>query len=89
MAHSKQAKKRIRQNEKAQLANKSKASNMRSTFKKLMSAVAEGDKDSANTLLPQTIKRIDKAAQGNVIHANQAARKKSQAARAVHSLEKA
>ena len=54
MAHSKQAKKRIRQNEGRRLLNKSNASMMRSAFKQLMTAVQAGDKDAAQQALPHT-----------------------------------
>ncbi len=86
MAHSKQAKKRIRQNEGRRLLNKSNASMMRSAFKCLMTAVQAGDKDAARQALPHTLSRIDKAAKNHVIHNSAAARKKSQAMRAVASL---
>jgi len=82
MAHSKQAKKRIRQNEKRRLANKDTASSMRTYFKKLMTAVSSGNREEAASLLPETLSKIDKAAKRNVIHDNAAARKKGQAMRA-------
>lgn len=86
MAHSKQAKKRVRQNERRRMSNKATASVMRSQFKKLMSAVAAGDKDTAQKELTETLSRIDKAAKHHVIHANAAARKKSQVMRAIASM---
>ncbi len=86
MAHSKQAKKRIRQNAKQNLANKAKVSEMRTYTKKLLAAVKSGDKTEAQRLLPLTAKRIDKAAKTNVIHSNAAARKKSQIMKAVHGM---
>ena len=84
MAHSKQAKKRIRTSEERRIANKTVASRMRSQFKKLMTAVEAGDAAEAQNQLPLTLKRIDKAAKINVIHDNAAARKKGQAMRAVN-----
>lgn len=86
MAHSKQAQKRVRQTVTRTQRNKDSLSNMRTTFKKLMLAVEEGNKGEAETLLPQTMKRIDKAAKSNCIHANAADRKKRQAMKAVHSM---
>ena len=83
MAHSKQAKKRIRTNEKRRLLNKTTSSSMRTSVKKLMAAVEAGDKATAEAQLSGTLSRIDKAAKNNVIHANTAARKKSQMTRAV------
>ena len=86
MAHSKQAQKRVRQSERRTEQNKTTASSMRTWFKKVMVAVQAGDKAQAEALLPLAMKRIDKAAKHNVIHANAANRKKRQAMKAVHSM---
>ena len=87
MAHSKQAKKRIRQNEKQNLHNRQATGHMRSYTKKLMEAVKVGDEKEAQRLLPIATKYIDKAAKTHVIHDNAAARKKSQITRAVHGMK--
>lgn len=87
MAHSKQAKKRIRQNEKRRTLNKGKSTIMRSLCKKVLLAVEAGDKKTAAEILPTAIKGIDKAAKANVIHGNTAARKKSRMERAVASMK--
>lgn len=86
MAHSKQAKKRIRQIEKRRLHNKAMASAMRTSVKKVLAMVEEGDKDGASAVLPIACKRIDKAAKHSVIHQNNAARKKSRIMRAVAAM---
>ncbi len=86
MAHSKQAQKRIRQSARQTEDNKNTASSMRTFYKKLMAAVASGDKGAAEALLPGAMKRIDKAAKSNVIHANAAGRKKRQVMKAVHGM---
>ena len=83
MAHSKQSKKRIRQNEKRRLRNKSTGAAMRTWCKKVLQAVESGDQKAAAEILPAAIKRIDKAAKAAVIHDNTAARKKSRMERAV------
>lgn len=83
MAHSNQARKRIRQNEKARLRNKSRSSEMRTMIKRLEAAVAAGDKATAAALLPGVCKKIDKAAKTNVLHKNTAARRKSKMARLI------
>ena len=62
MAHSNQARKRIRQNEKAQFLNKVTASSMRTFVKKVLTAVAAKDVEAARAALPIAIKGIDKAA---------------------------
>ena len=87
MAHSKQAKKRIRQNEKQNLRNKQTGGSMRTVTKKLLEAVKSGDKKEAQRLLPIAEKHIDKAAKNHVIHQNAAARKKGQIMRAVRGMK--
>ena len=84
MAHSKQAKKRIRQNEKRRLHNKAIASKMRTLVKRVMTAAEGGDKATAETNLVPAIRAVDKAAKSHVIHDNAASRKKSQLMRAVN-----
>lgn len=87
MAHSKQARKRIRQNERNRIANKTRMSAVKTAMKAVMTAVAAGDKTTAGTLAQKAYKTIDKAAQNDVIHANQAARHKSQVTRAVAAMK--
>jgi small subunit ribosomal protein S20 len=83
MAHSKQAKKRIRQNDKARLRNKAVSSKMRTLVKRVMTAAETGDKATAEGTLALAIQAVDNAAKTNVIHKNAAARKVSQLTRAV------
>ncbi|MFY9342549.1 MAG: 30S ribosomal protein S20 [Planctomycetota bacterium] len=87
MAHSKQALKRARQGEKNRVANKAKQSRMKSAMKTLDALIAAGDKAKAAAMLPTICRIIDKAAEGHVIHANKAARHKSQATRAVAAMK--
>lgn len=87
MAHSNQARKRARQNEKARQRNKSQTSTLKSAMKVLLAAVKAGDKQKASTLLTKTCKIIDKAAKANVIHLHKASRHKSQAMRAVSAMK--
>lgn len=79
MAHSKQAKKRIRQNETKNEENKAVTTAMRSAVKKVLRAES---KEEAEKALPLAMKKIDKAAKKGVLHANAAARSKSRLARA-------
>jgi small subunit ribosomal protein S20 len=83
MAHSKQARKRIRQNEKRRLRNKSQSSEVKTLMKRLQEAVAKGDKAAATAILPLVCKKIDKAAKSHVLHRNTASRKKSLVTRMV------
>lgn len=77
MAHSKQALKRNRQNQKARLANKTARSGIKTAVKKAAATGAAGDHAAA-------MKRLDKAADKGVIHKNTAARRKSRLARAMN-----
>ena len=83
MAHSKQAKKRIRTNEKQRLLNKAITSSMRTEMKRVLTAAASGDKAEAEAAMPLAMRKIDKAAKSNVLHDNNAARKKSMLMRAI------
>ena len=78
MPNTKQAKKRVRQDEQRRQANRPKATAMRSAIKKVLRAESS---EAAEALLPEAMKRIDKAAKSNIIHDNAAARYKSRIAR--------
>jgi small subunit ribosomal protein S20 len=87
MAHSKQALKRARQGEKNRVANKAKLTRMKTVVKSLMALIKAGDKTKAKAQLIVVHKTIDKAAQGHVIHKNNAARHKGQMTRAVNAMK--
>ncbi len=87
MAHSKQALKRARQGERNRLGNKARLSRLKTMVKAFMALVTAGDKAKAAAKLTAVCKTIDKAAQTHVIHKNQAARRKSQVARAVGAMK--
>jgi small subunit ribosomal protein S20 len=78
--------KRIGTNEKARLRNKAVKSELRTHVRRVREAVAGGDKDAATVALVSASRKLDKAASKGVIHANQAANKKSALAKAVGSL---
>jgi small subunit ribosomal protein S20 len=78
--------KRIRTNEAARLRNQSVKSSLRTAIRSFREAAAAGDKDKANELLVATSRKLDKAASKGVIHANQAANKKSALAQAVNKI---
>lgn len=87
MAHSNQARKRARQNDKARLRNKAKLSSLKTTMKTVMAAVQSGDKTKAAALAVKACQVIDKAAQSHVIHAHKASRHKGQVMRAVGAMK--
>jgi small subunit ribosomal protein S20 len=88
MAHSNQAKKRIRQNEKHRQRNKAVKSTLRTYLKKTLVAVERKNLDEARQLLPLAMKKLDKAAKNRTIHPNSADRQKSRLSRKVAMLEK-
>ena len=86
MANIKSQIKRITTNEKARLRNKAVKSELRTHIRRVREAVAGGDKDAANTALVSASRKLDKAVSKGVIHANQAANKKSALAKSVAAL---
>ncbi|GAB2691529.1 30S ribosomal protein S20 [Nocardia thraciensis] len=77
MANIKSQMKRIRTNEVARQRNQSVKSALRTSIRKFREAAAAGEKDKAQELLVSASRDLDKAASKGVIHANQAANKKS------------
>ncbi|HKT02728.1 MAG TPA: 30S ribosomal protein S20 [Rugosimonospora sp.] len=77
MANIKSQIKRNRQNEKRRLRNKSVKSSLKTAIRKFNEAVLAGDAETAQTLLRDASRKLDKAASKGVIHKNQAANRKS------------
>jgi small subunit ribosomal protein S20 len=69
--------KRIGTNEKARLRNKSVKSSLKTSVRRFREAAEAGDREAALTALQAASRQLDKAASSGVIHANQAANKKS------------
>src|SRR4051812_43541285 len=69
--------KRIRTNEAARLRNKAVKSSLKTSIRKFREAADAGDREAALTALQTASRQLDKAASKGVIHANQAANKKS------------
>ena len=86
MANIKSQMKRIRTNEISRQRNQSVKSALRTAVRSFREAVAAGEKDKASELLVSTSRQLDKAASKGVIHANQAANKKSAMAVAFNKL---
>ena len=76
MANIKSQKKRILTNEKARLRNKSVKSALKTAVRKFHEAAASGNGD-AKALAADANKALDKAVSKGVIHASQAANRKS------------
>jgi small subunit ribosomal protein S20 len=77
VANIKSQMKRIKTNEKARLRNKSVKSSLKTAVRKFREAADAGDAATATTLMREASKALDKAASKGVIHANQAANRKS------------
>jgi small subunit ribosomal protein S20 len=78
--------KRNRQNEAAHERNKSVRSALKTAVRRFHEAVEAGDVEKAKTLAADAGKKLDKAASKGVIHANQAANRKSAVAKKAASL---
>ncbi len=86
MANHKSAEKRMRQNARRNEINRSNRSKLRTSIKKLRSAVAGHDKSGSTELLYPTVSLIDKAVNKGIIHKNTAARYKSRLTKHVNDL---
>jgi len=77
VANIKSQKKRILTNEKARLRNKAVKSGLRTQVRKFNEALEAGDTAKAQELAKVATRALDKAVSKGVIHANQAANRKS------------
>ena len=87
MATHKSAEKRHRQSKTRNARNTHIRSTMRSYVKKVRTAIAEGDTETAKAVLEKAIPYIDKAASKGVIHKATASRKISRLAKLVNGSE--
>ncbi|NND98395.1 MAG: 30S ribosomal protein S20 [Pirellulaceae bacterium] len=83
MPNTASAKKRLRQNEKLRVHNRSIKSNLRSTIRAVREAAAAGDAEKAQAEFRLACKKLDRAASKNLIHDNAAARSKSRLSKLV------
>ncbi|MEV8439343.1 30S ribosomal protein S20 [Actinosynnema sp. NPDC051121] len=86
MANIKSQMKRIKTNEKARLRNKAVKSSLKTAIRKFREAAEAGDKEKAVALAQDASRKLDKAVTKGVIHANQAANKKSALARRANQI---
>ncbi len=76
MPVTKSAKKRLRQNEVRRVSNLRKRRAMKALIKEVRELALSGKKKKAEELLPETYKKIDKAAKAGIIKEKNASRKK-------------
>jgi small subunit ribosomal protein S20 len=86
MAHTKSARKRARQSVARRTANRSHRSALRTQLKKVVAAAESGDAEKAGAEFRKAVRALDRAAGKGLIHANQAARRKSRLAAKIASL---
>jgi small subunit ribosomal protein S20 len=86
LANSAQAIKRAGQAERNRQLNTSQRSRMRTSIKKVITAVRAGDRDAAMQAYAAAVPVIDTAAGKGLIHANKAARHKSRLNRQIRAL---
>ena len=86
MANIKSQIKRNKQNEKARQRNQAVKSRLKTAVRKFRELSEAGDKDAATAAGRDAMKALDKAASKGVIHANQAANRKSSIAKKAAAL---
>ena len=86
MANIKSQIKRNRQNEKRRMRNKAVKSSLKTAIRRFREAAAAGDQEKATAELQVASRQLDRAVSKGVIHANQAANKKSAMAKAAAKL---
>ena len=80
MPNIKSAKKRVKIAEKKTLINLTHKTALKTAIKKFEAAAERGDKENAQELFREAVKKLDKSVCRGIIHKNAAARKKSQLA---------
>ncbi len=86
MANIKSQKKRILTNEKSRVRNLAVRSGVKTAVRAVNTAVAAGDKDGAAAALVNAGRKLDKAVSKGVLHANNAANRKSAISKKVNAL---
>ena len=87
MAHSLQAKKRVRQNEKSRITNRARKSQVKTQIKRYEEILEKGDIAAATEQLRLVTKKLDKTAATSTMHKKTAARKKSRLTKKLNALK--
>ena len=87
MPNIKSAKKRVVVTEKKNTQNKMIKTSVKTAIRKFNAALAAGDVETAEKLLPETVSVIDSAASKGIFHKNNAANKKSALAKNLNALK--
>ena len=86
MAHSISSRKRVRQNAKRRVINRSRKSMIKTQIKHLESALSAENADQAKDQYKALVKKLDTVSTTSTLHKNTAARIKSRMARRVNAL---
>ena len=81
MANIRSQEKRIQRSERERLENRNRTSTVKTYFRRLEQAIESNDASAVDAEYRALISKIDKAAEHGALHRNNAARKKSRAAR--------
>jgi small subunit ribosomal protein S20 len=87
VAHSLQAKKRARQNDKRKAINRARKSQVKTQIKHFEAALASGNIEAASDQFKLVTRKLDKTAATSTMHKKTAARKKSRLARKLNALK--
>ena len=87
MAHSLSAKKRVKQNEKRRIINRSRKSQIKTQVKRFEATLEKADVETAGEQLRLLTKKLDKTAATSTMHKKTAARKKSRLAKKLNVLK--
>ncbi len=88
MANTKSAKKAARQSLKRQAENRVMLGGSRTAVKRARVAIASGDVESSQEAVVAALRSLDRAANKNVIHRNNASRRKSRLMKALARAQK-
>ena len=86
MAHSLSAQKRVRQNEKSNMINRARKSQVKTQVKHLEEVMTEGNAEACVEPFRLITKKLDKIASTSTMHKRTAARKKSRLAKKINAL---
>ncbi len=87
MAHTKSAKKRIRQNDKGRARNRWRKEQVKDAVKTFQAALHDGDAEKTSQALRTCYQKLDQVAATGTIHKNTAARKKARLAKAANKIK--
>ena len=89
MAHSKQARKRIKVNLRKAQRNRVHRSATRTLVRSAIEAIESGDKEVATEAVVRAVRQLDRTASKGVIHKNNAGRRKSRLMARLNGMEAA